>query len=125
MVGSKKNSINDNLVLNNQECTNQITLQNPNIDIHIWHRKKRGKYKYLGKVKEKIIFQLRNDNNILVVDLFIEKNNLSIEINTEAPKYLYENFEGSHKFQKYKMNCFNLLNLKPVGNWCSGIMKGI
>ena len=77
----------------------------------------------MGKVKKKIIFQPRNNNNILVVDLFIEKENLPINIGTIANIYDYKTQNG-HKFQKYKMDCFTKLNLIPSGNWCSGIMEG-
>ena len=109
--GQKKNDKTDNLVLKKDH-------------IHIWYRKKNNNYKYLGKVKEKLVFQPRNTQNILVVDLFIEKENLSININTEAEIYNYKTERG-HKFQKYKMDCFKKLNLIPKGNWCSGIMEGI
>ena len=108
--GQKKNNITDNLVLEKEH-------------IHIWHRKNHNRYRYLGKVKKKIIFQLRDNQHILVVDLFIEKENLLINIGTLADKYNY-NIENGHKFQKYKMDCFIKLNLTPSGNWCSGIMEG-
>jgi len=122
--GQKRNSITDNLVLNDQTC-NKKTMQDPKRDIHIWYRKKRNdKYKYLGKVKEKKIIQSRTNRDILVVRLFMEQNNLPIKFNTEAETFDYE-YEGGHKFQKYKQECFNLLKLEPMGNWCSGIMEGI
>ena len=108
--GQKTNSKTDNLVLEKG-------------DIHIWHRKANNKYNYLGKVKKKIIFQPRNNSNILVVDLFIEKENLPINIGTIANIYDYKTQNG-HKFQKYKMDCVTKLNLIPSGNWCSGIMEG-
>lgn len=53
----------------------------------------------------------------------MEKENLPINIDTIADIYDY-NTQNGHKFQKYKMDCFNKLNLIPTGNWCSGIMEG-
>tara|TARA_B100000795_G_C22789442_1_gene436174 strand:- start:575 stop:1039 length:465 start_codon:yes stop_codon:yes gene_type:complete len=108
--GQKKNNITDNLVLEKE-------------NIHIWYRKTNNRYRYLGKVKKKIIFQRRDNQNILIVDLFIEKENLSLNIDILADTYNYK-MENGHKFQKYKMDCFRKLNLIPNGNWCSGIMEG-
>tara|TARA_Y100000590_G_C15744805_1_gene1021564 strand:- start:6621 stop:7088 length:468 start_codon:yes stop_codon:yes gene_type:complete len=103
--------------------TDKLVLDRENI--HIWSRYNRKKqYKYEGKVKDKMIFKLRDDQNTLIIDLFIEKQNVPININSISEIYDYKN-EGGHKFQKYKMDCFTKLNLKPEGNWCSGIMEGI
>ena len=109
--GQKKNSKTDNLVLEKE-------------DIHIWYRNKTNKYRYMGKVKKKILVQPRDNDNILIVDLFIEKDNLEINMDTIADIYDYETNKG-HKFQKYKMDCFTKLNLIPTGDWCSGIMEGM
>lgn len=103
--------------------TDELILDEQTIK-HIWNRKHNGQYKYLGSVKEQIVFQPRTIKGILVVDLFIEKQSIPIEINTVAEIYDYER-ENGHKFQKYKMDCFRKLNLIPKGNWCSGIMQGI
>jgi hypothetical protein len=109
--GQKKNSKTDNLVLEKE-------------DIHIWYRNKIPKYRYMGKVKKKKLVQPRDNDNILIVDLFIEKDHLEINMETIADIYDYNTNKG-HKFQKYKMDCFTKLNLIPIGNWCSGIMEGM
>ena len=81
-------------------------------------------YRYIGKVKRNLIYQTRDDENILIVDLFIDYNNSPIKIDTEAKIYDYKNNNG-HKFMKYKMDCFTKLKQTPSGNWCSGIMEGV
>ncbi len=105
-----------------QKATDKLILNRDNI--HIWYRKQNEQFKYLGKVKTKQIMKPRNNTNVLVVDLYVEKDDLSLDYNTIADVYNYER-EGGHKFQKYKMDCFKKLNLKPLGNWCSGIMEGV
>ena len=80
-------------------------------------------YRYLGKVKEKLVFQPRDNDKILIVDLFIDTNNSVIPLNTKADIYDYKTNNG-HKFMKFKMDCFTKLGLNPSGNWCSGIMIG-
>ena len=111
--GQKKNSSTDTLILDRS-------------NIHIWYRDKKdsNQYKYYGKVKNKEIYNTRDNENNLVVDLFIDKVNINIDFGTLADIYDYES-NHQHKFTKYKMDCFNKLNLKPIGNWCSGIMEGI
>ena len=109
--GQKKQKATDNLILDRDI-------------IHIWCRKHNGQFKYLGRVTTKRIIKPRDNENTLVVDLFVEKDELSLDYNTTAEVYNYEK-EGGHKFQKYKMDCFRKLNLTPIGNWCSGIMEGV
>lgn len=110
--GQKKNKSTDTYVLNQKE-------------IHIWYRKKKGdKFKYLGKVKgpPEVYIERTNDQN-LVVDMKIQKENLKIESETEAEAYDYE-ANGESNQTKNKMNCFKMLGMEPSGTWSSGIMLG-
>ena len=109
--GQKKNKSTDKYVLNQEE-------------IHIWYRKaKKNKFKYLGKVKEKQVYIERCNDQNLVVDMLMQKENLKVESETEAEAYNYK-AKGESCITKSKMNCFKLLGLEPRGNWCSGIMVG-
>ena len=96
-----------------------------NNNIHIWHRSKNGcPYKYLGKVNNKKIYQERRDEQLMIVDLYFDTKNSTIPLYTVSEIYDYR-ANDTHKFTKYKMDCFTKLNLRPKGNWCSGIMEGI
>ena len=106
----------------NQKSTDKYVLNRE--EIHIWYRKKqKDKFKYLGKVKEKKVLKERDNDQNLVVDMKIEKENLKINAETEAEVYDYE-ANNRASCTKNKMNCFKLLGMEPWGNWCSGIMIG-
>lgn len=111
----------------NNKSSDKLVLDRSNI--HIWNREKGKNFKYLGKVKEKLVFQKRDsvDKKVLILDLFLESNISkynTLQIGTIAPIYDYKKNSNDHLFMKFKMECFNLLNLKPKGNWCCGIMEG-
>ena len=94
-----------------------------NSNIFVWHRKKYNtQFKYFGKVSKKFIFRSRDDNNSIIVDLFMDKTNNIIPYGSEAPIYDYK-ANNDIQNKKFKLECFNLLGFQnPKGNWGSGIM---
>ena len=126
-MGNYDDDINNHIIEWEGQSNNKLDylILDNDKSIYIFYRKKNlSEYFYLSKVKYKKIITQRTETQKLKVKFTMEKISWPLDSNPMIEIYDYEN-EGGHSAQKYKMNCFNKLNLIPKGNWQSGIMEGI
>lgn len=113
------------VIWNGQKKGRQDKLVTERDNIHIWYRKtNKSRFKYLGKVENKLILNHRDDDNqsqILQVQFTIDTENSTIQSGTIA-----NDLGNGTSYKRYKEDCFTKLGLIAIDNYyASGIKEGI